>query len=136
MRTALTVRDADGNPKTYEATDDDITMGLCEDILNAFHADLLVGELDGEATDEIARAMIANLSGFYPYAARLFEGITEDEWRSAKVTDCIAVIREVLTYAFGLLSTLLSDGSKAKKAKNRRGTPRPSTKPFSTSSWP
>ena len=132
MRTALTVRGPDG-PKTYEATDDDITMGLCEDVLNAFRADLLVGGIDdAEVQNTVSKAMMSNLSGFYPFAARLFDGLTAEEWRSAKVSDCVAVMRDLLMYGLNMLGSMLSDNSKAKRGKNRRGTPRPSTKPFST----
>ena len=96
MRTALTVRDSEGNPKEYQATDDDITMGLCEDVLNAFRADLLVGGIDdAEVQNTVSKAMMSNLSGFYPFASRLFDGLTEDEWRSAKVGDSVAVMREL-----------------------------------------
>lgn len=140
MRTALTVRDSEGNTKEYQATEDDISMGLCEDVLNAFRADLLVGGFDGpdsaEIQNAVSKAMMSSLSGFYPFAARLFDGLTEDEWRSAKVTDCVAVMRDVLTYGLNLLGSMLSDGSKTRKPKNRRGTPSPSIKHFSTSRSP
>lgn len=133
MRTALTVRDSEGNTKEYQATDDDVSMGLCEDVLNAFRADLLVGGIDdAEVQNAVSKAMMANLSGFYPFASRLFEGLTEDEWRSAKVTDCVAVMRDLLLYGLNMLGAMLSDGNKSKPRKNRRGPPRPSSKPFST----
>lgn len=133
MRTALTVTDSEGNPKTYEATDDDITMGLCEDVLNAFRADLMVAGLDDEAVQaEVARAMMANLSGFYPLASRLFPGLTEEEWRSSKPSEAVGVMRDVLAYGLNLLGTMLAD-DRPKKRKNRRGTRNPFTSRCSTS---
>lgn len=133
MRTALTVTDSEGNPKTYEATDDDITMGLCEDVLNAFRADLMVAGLDDEEVQtEVARAMMANLAGFYPLASRLFPGLTEEEWRSSKPSEAVGVMRDVLAYGLNLLGTMLAD-DKPKKRKNRRGTPSPFTSRCSTS---
>ena len=137
MRTALTVRDADGNAKTYEADDNDLTMGLCEDVINAFRADLMVGGLDDDATRTVvAKAMMENMAGFYPLASRLFPGLTEDEWRSARPAECVAVMRGLLEYGLGMLGAMFDDGKPAKRRKNRRGTRSPCTKRFSTCRWP
>lgn len=136
MRTALTVAGPDG-PKTYSATEDDITMGLCEDVIHAFRADLMVGGLDGpdsaEVQNAVASAMMANIGGFYPFASRLFPGLTEEEWRSSKPSEAVGVMRDVLGYGLSLLGELAPGDGKPRKRKNRLESRRLSTRYCSTS---
>ena len=137
MRTALTVTGADGSPKTYSAGDKDMTMGLCEDVIHAFRADLMAdGAESPEAQAEIARALMANLGGFYPLASRIFPGMTEDEWRSSNPEEAVAVMRAVLLYAMDLLGRMLGGNPAPKRRKNRPGTASPSTRRSSTSPCP
>ena len=123
MRTALAVRDADGNDKTYEATEKDVDMGLCEDLLKAFRADLMAGgyEDEAKAEKELALAIVSNMTGFYPMAARLFDGLTEDEWRTASPKQAVGVMRDVLAYALDMLGSIMGDDRPSRKRKNRRG---------------
>ena len=94
MRTALTVRDADGNDKTYEADGSAVTMGLCMDLLQEFRADLLIGGADDPeaAARDLTRALMSGMVGFYPYAARLFPGLTEEEYRTADPAEAVGVL--------------------------------------------
>ena len=133
MRTALTVRGADGAEKAYEATDEDVTMGLCEDAMKAFRVDLMVGGDEGSER-EMTRALVQNLMGFYPLASRLFPGLTEEEYRTAKPREVVQAMRSLMTYAIEQLGTIMADQP---AQKNRPGTrPSPSTRRCSTSPSP
>ena len=132
MRTALTVRGADGAEKVYEATDEDVTMGLCEDAMKAFRVDLMVGGDEG-SEKEMTRALVQNLMGFYPLASRLFPGLTEEEYRTARPREVVQAMRALMTYAIEQLGTIMADQPPKNRPRGRRS---PSTRPCSTSASP
>lgn len=136
MRTALTVTGPEGQKRTYTATEATIDMGTCMDVLGAFRADIMLG-MDGspESQMALAREIIPNMMNFYPIAARLFPGLTEEEWRSSKPKEAVGVMRDLLLYSFETLGTVMEDDPKTpKRRKNRRGSRRPSSRSSSTSS--
>ena len=131
MRTALAVRDADGNDKTYEADGSAVTMGLCMDLLQEFRADLMLGGAEDPeaAARDLTRALMSGMVGFYPYAARLFPGLTEEEYRTADPAEAVDVMRDVLAYCMELMAGIA--GGQA--PKNRQGSRKPSTRASSGS---
>lgn len=89
--------------KTYEVETSDLLFSTVEDISQAFdiHPNMkitnkklveLATEFIGTRTDE-AKIMMRDI----------FDGLTEDELRHAKMTEFIIVITEVLAFALGAL---------------------------------
>ena len=133
MRTALTIYENGQPAKVYEAGEASLTVGVCQDVLALLHAEEWLDAPDGsEAQDAAAKAILRAFMSFYPIAAQVFPGLTEDEYRRALPRDVGDVMLGIAVYAIEQLSGMGAGDS----AKNRQGRRKASTKRFSAFRWP
>ena len=128
MRTALTVRGADGEERTYEADTEDLCMGVCEDALRMTKVDLLLSG-DPSAESEGAMAFVQAFADFYPTARQVFPGLTEEEYRTARPREVVEVMRAIVQHTMEVLQGVQAEGG----GKNPQGRRSPSTRRSSTS---
>lgn len=106
MQLTLNVRAADGSAKTYTTDTIDFSFGVVEDVLDA---------LDFESmTDsrQVGAMVIKASKQLRPFLKELFEGVTEEELRTVKMSNIIEVFKGLYFYATEEL------GAIGKKSKN------------------
>lgn len=101
--------------KTVTASDFELSVGICEDVLNAFNIDMFEGGLDAlsdEAKQSLGLDIVKNgYPVFIGLIREIFE-LTEDETKRIKIADVTKVVMMIAKYAFGQLASAL--GSKEK----------------------
>lgn len=102
--------------KTVTAEKFDLSVGICEDVLNVINIDMFDGglaSLSNEALVDLAIPVIRNGFPFFKeLLTEIFE-VTEDEIRRTKLTEVALVIAEIVKYSIAQLKSL-----GGKKAKN------------------
>ena len=81
------------------------------------------------AARDLTRALMTGMTGFYPYAAQLFPGLTEEEYRTARPREVVEVMRAVVQHTMEVLQGVQAEGD----GKNPQGRRSPSTRRSSTS---
>ena len=101
----LTIYESKKPVKTYTAETYDLMFGTVEDIAEAMNLDnLRTGsdvEIIGLAVDLIKR----NMATVKDLLKDIFEGLTDDEIKHARVRDIARVLLDVVKYTIGQLKT-------------------------------
>lgn len=100
MELKLNVRTADGSAKTYTTDTIDFSFGVVEDVLDA---------LDFESMSDSRQvgAMVIKASKqLRPFLKELFDGVTEEELRTVKMSNIIEVFKGLYTYATSELGAI------------------------------
>lgn len=105
MELKLYVTGTDGNAKTYTADTIDCRFGIVEDILNVLDVD----NLDNKAS--LAAMIIRSSKQLKPFLKDLFEGVTDEELRSARTSNIIQIFKDIYSYAVNELGTLNKSGN-------------------------
>ena len=85
--------------KTYSADTYDLMFGTMEDFIEIIDLDKLASESREEFTIAGAKLITSGISQLKPLLMDVFEGLTEEELRRARVKDLTAVILEILKYS-------------------------------------
>lgn len=94
-----------------------LSLGTCEDVLNAINIDMFEGGLSAlteESQTELALGIIKN--GF-PLFKRLVKGIfklTEEEIKNTDLAEIAVVVIEIVKYSFSQLAASLGGGKNSK----------------------
>lgn len=90
--------------KTYESEDYDLQFGTVEDIMTLFNVDKLKTGSDVEIIKMVGEALPRCIGTVKPLMKDIFDGLTDDELKHAKMKDIINIIVEVIKYAFSQIS--------------------------------
>lgn len=95
--------------KTVTAEEFELSVGICEDVLDVINIDMLEGGLSSlsqEAIVELAIPIIRNAFPFFKgLLAEIFE-VTEDEIRRTKIKEVALVIASIVKYSISQLKSL------------------------------
>lgn len=103
--------------KTCEANDFELSLGLCEDVLNIINIDMFEGGLsalsDESLTNVVINVVKNGLPFFHDLLKEIFE-ITDEEVKNTKISDIAKVVINIVKYSFSQLASSLG----GKKSKN------------------
>ena len=105
MELKLRVNDSDGNEKTYTAETLDCQFGVVEDILNVLDVD----NMDKKAS--LAAMIIRSSKQLKPFLKDLFAGVTDEELRTAKMSNIVEIFKGIYNDAVNELGTLNKKGN-------------------------
>ena len=105
MELKLKVNDSNGNTKIYTAETLDCQFGVIEDILNVLDYD----KMDDKIT--LAKMIIASSKQLKPFLKDLFVGVTDEELRTAKMSNIIEIFKGIYNYAVGELGSIRKQGN-------------------------
>lgn len=90
--------------KFYESDVHVVTVGVCEDILQAIDIDkLLGGKLSDEAMSiEILKIIVKSFDKFKPMIQNIFP-ITDEEYSRVAITDISKIVMELVNYTISNL---------------------------------
>lgn len=94
--------------KTYEASEYDLMFGTLEDVAEAVKIDELQTGSDVEIIKLVGKAVMTSMDTVKGFLMDIFDGITEDEIRRAKVSDIAVVLLDVVKYTILRLRSLNS----------------------------
>lgn len=103
--------------KTCTANDFELSLGVCEDVLNMINIDMFEGGLEA-LSDESQKALFTSLvkNGlpfFKDMLKEIFE-ITDEEVSKTKLSDIVKVVISIVKFSFSQLASSLG----ANKGKN------------------
>ncbi len=105
MELKLKVIDSNGNAKIYTADTIDCQFGIVEDILNVLDVD----NMDGKAS--LAAMIIRSSKQLKPFLKDLFDGVTDEELRTAKMSNIVEIFKALYNYAISELGALGKQGN-------------------------
>lgn len=105
MELKLKVIDSNGNAKIYTADTIDCQFGVVEDILNVLDVD----NMDNKAS--LAAMIIRSSKQLKPFLKDLFDGVTDEELRTAKVSNIVDIFKGLYNYAISELGALNKQGN-------------------------
>lgn len=94
--------------KTYEASEYDLMFGTLEDVAEAVKLDELKTGTDVEIIKLVGNTVLTSMDTVKGFLMDIFDGITDDEIRRAKVSDIAVVIFDVVKYTIVRLKSLNS----------------------------
>lgn len=98
--------------KTYEAKTLDISFGIVEDMME------ILDKVQSDSNENaILDAIMKNLKNVRPLLLDVFDGLTEEELKSASTREVIQVIINIITFAISEINGLVVNTS-----KNQQGT--------------
>lgn len=101
--------------RTAVAEDFDLSVGICEDVLNAINIDMFDGGLDALTTEGKSELIISMIKNGYPVfiglIKELFE-LTDDEAKRIKVADVAKVIMDIVKYSVSNLANAFGGSAK------------------------
>lgn len=101
--------------KTVTANDFELSVGICEDVLDIINIDMFDGglsALSNETLQELAIGIVKNGFPFFVDLIKEIFEITDDEAKCIKLSEVAAVIVEIVKYSFTQLANSLGDKSK------------------------
>lgn len=98
MELKLNIYDKKQVVKTYTAETYDIMFGTVEDLLDVIDLDHLKTGNDAEFVKMIADAVVKGFDLIKPLLKDIFDGLTDDELRNAKVKEIALVILNVIKF--------------------------------------
>lgn len=101
--------------KTVTAKDFDLSLGVCEDVLDIINIDMFEGGLDSLSNEALLELAIPIIKNGFPFFKELLSEIFEvssDEIRCTKITEIAGVIVAIVKYSISQLKTL--GGNKTK----------------------
>lgn len=105
MELKLKVIDSNGNAKTYTADTIDCQFGIVEDILNVLDVDNLNDKTS------LAAMIIRSSKQLKPFLKDLFNGLTDEELRTAKMSNIVEIFKGIYNYAINELGALSKQGN-------------------------
>ena len=98
--------------KTYEASEYEIMFGTVEDIIDAAKLDKIETGTDAEIVIAATNLVTNSMDTVKDLLKDVFDGLTDDEIRHARVSDIINVIVDIIMYAISQIT--LFGGKKGK----------------------
>lgn len=103
MQLKLNVRTKEGSAKTYTTDTIDFSFGVVEDVLDALNLENLSDK------NQIAIMVVKCSKQLRPFLKEIFEGVTDDELRTVKMSNLVEVFKGLYHYASVELGLLVSD---------------------------
>lgn len=95
--------------KTVTARDFELSLGVCEDVLDVINIDMFEGGLDALSQDDLLDIAIPIIKNGFPFfkglLSEIFE-VSEDEIRRTKITEVAQVIVAIVKYSIIQLKSL------------------------------
>lgn len=101
--------------KTVTARDFELSLGVCEDVLDIINIDMFEGGLESLSNEMLIDLAIPIIKNGFPFFKELLSEIFEvssDEIRKTKISEIAKVIVDIVKYSITQLKSL--GGSKAK----------------------
>ncbi len=98
--------------KTYEASAYEIMFGTVEDIIDAAKLDKIESGTDAEIVMAATNLVTSSMDTVKDLLKDVFDGLTDDEIRHARVSEIINVIVDIIMYAVSQIT--LFGGKKGK----------------------
>lgn len=102
--------------KTCTANDFELSLGVCEDVLNMINIDMFEGGLEAISTESqkvLFTSLVKNgLPFFKDMIKEIFE-LTDEEVSKVKISDIVKVVIDITKYSFSQLASSLG-GNKPK----------------------
>lgn len=92
--------------KTYETDAYELTFGTVEDVVDAAQLDKIQHGSDEEVMAAAARLVTNSMGTVRELMKDIFDGLTDEELRGARISEIISVLTEVVFYAIGQISVL------------------------------
>lgn len=105
MELKLKVIDSNGNSKIYTADTIDCQFGIVEDILNVLDVDNM------DSKSSLAAMIIRSSKQLKPFLKDLFDGVTDEELRTAKMSNIVEIFKVLYNYAISELGALGKQGN-------------------------
>ena len=105
--------------KTYRTEEFLLTTGVCEDAMKMLEADKFVSMDSDKGVTEVVKTVIHAFYDFYPLCARIFPGLTKEEYQNTIPREVGAVMLGVVQYT---MTELMSIGGNSKNAQTKRFT--------------
>lgn len=103
--------------KTVTADTFDLSVGICEDVLDIINIDMLEGGLDALSDDSKSELLLGIVKNAFPFFRELVKdlfALSDEEVRQTKVEEIAKIVMEIVKYSFIQLASSLGGG----KAKN------------------
>ena len=94
--------------KTYTADEYDLMFGVLEDVIRVVNLDKVKTGSDAELIKLVGEAVISSMDTIKDLLKDIFEGLTDDEIKRAKVTEIGSVVLDVVKYTMLKLRALNS----------------------------
>lgn len=101
--------------RTAIAKDFELSVGVCEDILNAINIDMFEGGLDSLSNEGQSELIMQTIKSAYPVFIDLIKEIFElndDEVKRIKIADVAKVVIEVVKYSVSNLANAFGGSGK------------------------
>lgn len=108
----LNIYDKRNVVKTYEASAYEIMFGTVEDIIDAAKLDKIESGTDAEIVMAATNLVTSSMDTVKDLLKDVFDGLTDDEIRHARVSEIINVIVDIIMYAVSQIT--LFGGKKGK----------------------
>ena len=102
--------------KTVTADTFDLSVGICEDVLDIINIDMFEGGLDSmtdESKNELVLGIVKNAFPFFKQLVKELFDLDDGEVRNTKVEEIAKIVMEIVKYSFVQLASSLG-GTKAK----------------------
>ena len=103
--------------KTCTAKDFELSLGICEDVLNMINIDMFGGglaALSTESQNELFTTLVKNGLPFFREMIQELFDLTDEEVKKTKLSDIVKVVIDIVKYSFSQLASSLG----GKKEKN------------------
>lgn len=100
MELRLRVNDGKENAKVYTADTIDCSFGVVEDVLNVLDFDKISNKA------ELAAMILKSSKQLKPFLKDLFEGVTDEELRTVKMSNIVEVFKNLYNYALNELGSV------------------------------
>ncbi len=103
MELKLVVKDkGKGKKKTYTATAVDLSFGVVDDTIKALSPE----KVDFSDSIALGKAILGAWKQLTPILMELFEGVTEEELRTAKMANIVEIAQEIFVHLSETISVL------------------------------
>lgn len=102
--------------KTVTSNTFDLSVGICEDVLDMVNIDMFEGGLDALSSEGAGELVIGIVKNSFPFFVELVKelfDLTSDEVRHTKVEEIAKIVIEIVKYSFTQLASSLG-GTKSK----------------------
>ena len=105
MELTLNVKDSSGNAKTYCTDTIDCRFGIVEDILEVLDFDKI------SDTRQLTVMVLRSAGQLKPFLKDLFEGLTDEELRTARMSNIVEIFKSIYKYAVDELVNVGKQGN-------------------------
>lgn len=103
--------------KTCEANDFELSLGVCEDVLNMINIDMFEGGLEALSTESknaLFTTLVKNGLPFFKDMIKEIFDLTDEEVSKTKLSDIVKVVISIAKFSFSQLASSIG----ANKSKN------------------